>query len=402
MRYQKTVAAMLLTAVICVGLFWLALPFVIGADLGPHRLRIALLLLFAIILFQLVTFVLRWAMARRGRANITGRGPTSTDVVLRALQSDVKNAEPYIDTLCKQIGGVQIDVEHGVMAVIEEASALYGQSSQQMERISQSIQSSAALAEATERQAAIIAMLEAQLQGRVSELHCNHERIQSLAADVGSLKPLVEVISTISKHTNLLALNAAIEAAHAGEAGRGFAVVAAEIRKLSNQTSAVAADIANRINSAAEKVIVQMADVSPEHQRSTSDLRQLIDDLVAMQMQFSSGSQLLLGVIYGVEAGHHEMVARLSQVMGHIQFQDVMRQRLEQVQGALLEMNEHLQGLTSKLVDPTWDGNIDITFKDRLDRHLKEYVMASQSATHNAVVGGKAESDHGRPAIELF
>jgi methyl-accepting chemotaxis protein len=279
---------------------------------------------------------------------------------------------------------------------------MHTQSSHQMERISQSIHSGMALTEATERQAGIIISLEGQLQSRVSELHCNFERLQGLAIEVAALKPLAEVISTIAMHTNLVALNAAIEAAHAGEAGRSFAVVAVEVRKMSNQTAAVASDMAKKINAAAEKVAMEMAAASPEHQRSTDDLRQLIDDMAAMQLQFSSGSQLLLGVIHGVEAGHHEMVERLSQVLGHIQFQDVMRQRLEQVQSALLEMNEHLQGLTSKLVDPTWDGMIETTFEDRLANHLTHYVMASQAAIHHTVVGGKEDSDHGRPAIELF
>ena len=393
---------MLLISVLSTGLFWLALPYIVGPELGPYRLRIALLLLFVILLSRLITFVLDRVMTRYGLVKIKVPEQSSTGEVLRVVQSDVKDAEPYIDTMCQQISGVQTDVEQGVMAVIEQVSAMHTQSSHQMERISQSIHSSMALTEATERQAEIIASLEAQLQSRVSELHCNFERLQGLVIEVAALKPLAEVISTIAKHTNLVALNAAIEAAHAGEAGRSFAVVAVEVRKMSNQTADVAADMAKKINAAAEKVAMEMAAAVPEHQRSTDDLRQLIDDMAAMQQQFSSGSQLLMGVIHGVEAGHHEMVERLSQVLGHVQFQDVMRQRLEQVQGALLEMNEHLQGLTSKLVDPTWDGKIEITFQDRLANQFKHYVMASQAATHHAVGGGEADSDHGRPAIELF
>jgi methyl-accepting chemotaxis protein len=363
---------------------------------------ITLVLLFVIMLSQLITFVARRALARPSFKNAEIIVPHRNDEVLHAVQSEVKDATPYIDNMCQQISGVQEDVEQGVMAVIEQVSAMHAQSSQQMERINQSISNGIALSNATERQAEIIAVLEAQLQSRVNELQDNFERSQSLSVEIVALKPLVGVIATIAKNTNLLALNAAIEAAHAGESGRGFTVVATEVRKMSDETAAVAAEIASNISAAAEKVAAEMADVSPEYQRSTSDLRQLIDDLASMQQQFSSTSQLLMGVMHGVESGHNEMIERLSQVLGHIQFQDVMRQRLEQVQGALLEMNEHLQGVTSKLIDPTWDGMIEITFKDRLANHRNHYVMASQDATHHSVVGGKALSDQGLPAIELF
>ena len=55
---------------------------------------------------------------------------------------------------------------------------------------------------------------------------------------------IVETISGIAAQTNLLALNAAIEAARAGEHGRGFAVVAEEVRKLAEQSSEAAGNIA--------------------------------------------------------------------------------------------------------------------------------------------------------------
>jgi methyl-accepting chemotaxis protein len=78
------------------------------------------------------------------------------------------------------------------------------------------------------------------------------DRLGSDTADIGTI---VETIVTIANQTNLLALNAAIEAARAGEQGRGFAVVAEEVRKLANESSDAAAEIADLIRGIERTVI---------------------------------------------------------------------------------------------------------------------------------------------------
>lgn len=100
---------------------------------------------------------------------------------------------------------------------------------------------------AVEARAAMETMAE-----RVGEASDAVDRLGNDTADIGNI---VETIVMIANQTNLLALNAAIEAARAGEQGRGFAVVAEEVRKLANESSEAAAEIAERIRGIERTVV---------------------------------------------------------------------------------------------------------------------------------------------------
>jgi methyl-accepting chemotaxis protein len=78
--------------------------------------------------------------------------------------------------------------------------------------------------------------------------------IQDLGNEAEHIGSIVESIHKIADQTNLLALNATIEAARAGEHGRGFSVVANEVRKLAEESSHSAKQIAAYISSIQEKI----------------------------------------------------------------------------------------------------------------------------------------------------
>lgn len=413
-RVRNRLLLQILLGLICDLAFYLSFSHVLGPAFIPYQGRtVGLLLVFMVIPLLMVEWR-NWVEARRGIAELGIVGTLSKSQLANvrarrgAMRDELKDSEPYIDVMRGQIGDSLAESEREVMQVIEEIGILNGKAACQREHIAQSIQSGRALTENTqlkvENNKQIIAAIEMQLQEQTGELRHNLERIQNLAGEVGDLTPLIKVITSIAKQTNLLALNAEIEAAQAGKAGRGFAVVAFEVRKLAVLSTKAAADVAAKINSTCDKVHREMTDAQTalEEREATDVMSHLVADLTGMQHDFNDNSRLLLEVITEVDKNYEESVIRLSQALGHIQFQDVMRQRMEHVQEALLEMREHMQHMSEKAFDFTWDGRFERPFKEILAAHLDRYRMASQTVTHQAVAGGGAGKDHSRPAIELF
>ena len=62
-------------------------------------------------------------------------------------------------------------------------------------------------------------------------------------------------------------------------------------------------------------------------------------------------------MITEVDANYAESVTRLVEALGHIQFQDVMRQRMEHVQQALEQMRDHLIRLAMPPIVPAGTSN---------------------------------------------
>lgn len=355
-----------------------------------------------------------WTMARSSVSDMWAFGQLNFDEVSRelatrkAIEADIKDSKPYIDVMHDQIGDSLNESEREVVGVIEQINTLNEKSVKQREHIARSIKSAGDLTKGTEvrleNNQGIIAAIEMQLEAQTSEFKENFERIQGLAGDVRALTPLIKTITSIAQQTNLLALNAEIEAARAGSAGRGFAVVAFEVRKLAVLSTKAAADIGGRIHATCKRVDEEMtvACASLERHVAGNAMSRLTADLGEMQTEFCNNSKLLLDVITEVDANYEESVTRLSEALGHIQFQDVMRQRMQHVQEALMEMRDHLLQLSERPDRPGWDGLFSTTFKGMLESHLSSYRMASQTATHLAITGGNSEDELSHSAIELF
>jgi methyl-accepting chemotaxis protein len=150
------------------------------------------------------------------------------------------------------------------------------------------------------------------------------QSIRRVYAHGDQMFEIVNVITGISKQTNMLAMNAAIEAAHAGEAGRGFSVVAEEIRNLAEQTAANGGQILGTLKSFQAELDQSVAineEVNARFSRIDEEMRNVKDGIRAIQdgiARISGNSAAMASGIGELNKNADSLKAAIAMVEGMI------------------------------------------------------------------------------------
>jgi methyl-accepting chemotaxis protein len=260
--------------------------------------------------------------------------------------------------------------------------------------------------------ASVVTLIESQMEGcrelldrfaerQLEDARLGREQRSKIGEETVGVLTVLEGVNGIARQTMMLSLNVSIEAARAGDAGRGFAIIATEIRKLASGVQTLSVDIRTRIEGLTRMVTV---DLQEQASRRESLEHEAIDKIRETLSALTDNLMTLIAhqrdILQKVESESESIARPIMDLMGSIQFQDIVRQQLEQLSRMAETVGDHIQAIEVMLEDPRGDMGEE-TLSQKLDNMFNNYVMAGQRETHRAA-HGQSESVKAESLIEMF
>lgn len=317
-------------------------------------------------------------------------------------QNDVQNVHQVLD---EQLNGVSFVTEEASMVLIEKLQSIESAIDSSLAEITASIADSDNLrSDSTVRVDGVkqqIVELQSYIDDRKAEGEEHALRVQQVLAEINQLTELTGLVKNIAAQTNLLALNAAIEAARAGEHGRGFAVVADEVRTLSGQSENAANHIDVGIEKAINMVEEQMAHMLDQNkiEKENHKLQQYAKELTTLSQTYAELEALNTNVLDKMENGAAQTKSLVIDTFASVQFQDITRQRIEQVQQSHQQLNQYLSELQTNIGNYT---TLRTQAPFDIDALNSGYFMQDQRDIHDKALGKTSGAAAKEPDIELF
>lgn len=169
------------------------------------------------------------------------------------------------------------------------------------------------------------------------------DSIRGIAAEIKGLSDLAENVQAISMQSHLLSINAAIEASRAGTHGLAFKVVAGEMRALAANSHG-AADRIGKSLASIQGILKEGLEQNAE--RSANDLARITETAQAvhrLQDSFDRVSGSYQNGFAEMLAHGEALSAGTAEVLGQLQYQDVVRQCVERLRLAIGRRNDVLE-----------------------------------------------------------
>jgi len=311
------------------------------------------------------------------------------ETVTEVVSQDLARLEQCFAILQKQVGVTIRTSEHAVLEMVERLHRVHQRSADLHREVMEAVGRSRHISEASQMEAdgnrITVETLASSQEAFIAARKHNQERISKVVDQVRRLTPLAALIGDISRQTNLLSINASIEAARAGAEGAGFKVVAAEVRRLSAQTAEAARQISDGILNVANTIEGELAQANQLDSEGSAagQLTEVACHIAQISASLNEVVPYLVHLSQNMHDGIEVITTDIIDAMGHMQFQDVNRQLLEQVESALGSLSEHsaaLYALVGGDAPPP-----PMALEELMERWAQGYVSEAQRAAHEEV-----------------
>ena len=335
----------------------------------------------------------------KAAGRVSAAGASTADGLPLATAQQLLDTHLQLDQqIDNKLGEVIQDTESSALAIMQEVRGLFDTAEELVAYLNGSSPQANALGRDIEDSVAYLVDIGKFMQALPAQMARDLDGVKSVVEEIKQLNGLVGSVQAISIQSHLLAINAAIEGSRAGASGAAFRVVAQEMRLLAANSNGVALQINAGLRRAQQVVEGGMSQRIAESSQALSDVTLTAVSIQKLQENFADMSQYFKTRFAVVTQHNQDLVHDIAEVLGHIQYQDVVSQCITRMRVAMGQRNEFLQAAVAELGQTSLEVNPG-RLPEQLALILSNYCFEEDKHKHSA---RHDEHSSGELKLELF
>jgi methyl-accepting chemotaxis protein len=296
----------------------------------------------------------------------------------------------------KKLIEVVADTENSALKIISEVRQLYDSANTLVVYLDDSKVTADNMGKEIVESVEHLRKVEEFVQHLPAQMKSDLDNVQLISDEINALTDLVGAVKAISMQSHLLSINAAIEGSRAGPSGAAFRVVAGEMRKLASNSN----EVANQINQGLMRAnLVVTGGVATSIALASERLEIVLaatDSIHKFQANFTGITDFYKSRFTVITQHNNDLALNIAEVLGQIQYQDVVSQCIDRLLYAMNQRNAMLKEANTQLHQDTVDRD---ALPAKLDFILHNYLIEEEKHKHSARHLGDSD---GELKIELF